>query len=313
MDNSPLVSFLIPIYNNGSYIKETVDSIVNQTYDNWECIIVDDHSTDNSWKIINKIFMDDSRIRIFKRPNNRRKGGNAARNFAFEKSHGCFINWLDSDDIISKEFLSEKLKVFENDSKLDFVCSDIREFSDDLLNAKVMEIVDLKNIPDDLPFKYITGGFWIQTGMPLFKRSFLNKYKKHFDEELLMGQEAEFFVRLLLDNPIFKFSSSSVLYYRRFHHSYMTSFYKLGFSEKYKLTYPSFKKHFLEFLRKERLSSEVYEFFRNVFNDMLLFLPVFSKEFWDLFFFGNRYNLFKGRFQGYRILGIRILKAVKLI
>lgn len=308
-----LVSILIPNFNKGNYLRETLDSVLNQSYENWECIVVDDYSTDDSWEIIEEYVSKDPRFRIFKRPSNRLTGGNAARNFAFEMSLGEFINWLDSDDLISKDFIQGKLKLFEKDPKLDFVFSDIREFKDDFSEAKFMKKLDFNKIPENPPFKYMTGEFWIQTGLPLFKRNYLAKYKKHFDENLLMGQESEFFVRLLLDNPSFKFCSSSILYYRRFNDSYMTNFYNQPFSEKYLLTYLPNKLHFIEFSKKNKVTPEILRFFRNVFNDMLLFLPLFSREFWDLFFFGTKHNLFKGRFQGAKILGIRILKSVKLI
>ncbi|EOZ93760.1 Putative N-acetylgalactosaminyl-diphosphoundecaprenol glucuronosyltransferase [Indibacter alkaliphilus LW1] len=81
-------------------MRETLDSVLSQTYTHWECIIVDDHSTDHSWKILEEYAKKDSRVKVFKRPDDRTKGGSVARNYAFELSKGEFIQWLDSDDII---------------------------------------------------------------------------------------------------------------------------------------------------------------------------------------------------------------------
>nr|WP_228780242.1 glycosyltransferase [Aquiflexum lacus] len=304
---------MIPNYNKGSFIKETLDSVLNQSFSNWECIIVDDHSTDDSWEIMEVYAHLDSRFKIFKRPLERRKGGNAARNFGFEQSKGEYINWLDSDDILSENFLDDKLMIFHKEPQLDLVYSDIREFTENIKKAKVIDRLDLLKDYINPPLEYMRGNFWIQTGLPLFKKSYLKNYSKYFDENLLMGQEAEFFIRLLLDKPNLKFCPDSIMYYRRHQESYMTNFYQLPFSEKYLLTYLPNKLHFIEFWKKNKLTPETLNFFRNVFNDMLLFLPVFSTEFWDLLFLGTRHNLFKGRFQGVKILGIRVLKSVKLI
>ena len=75
----PLVSILIPNYNKAPYLRETLDSVLSQTYTHWECIIVDDHSTDNSWEILEEYVAKDSRFKLYKRPVDRKQGGNAAR------------------------------------------------------------------------------------------------------------------------------------------------------------------------------------------------------------------------------------------
>jgi len=309
----PLISILIPNFNKGKYLKETLDSVLDQSYLNWECIVVDDHSTDNSWEILKEYEKSDSRFKVFKTPKHRKKGGNAARNYAFELSKGEYINWLDSDDLVSKNFFTNKLILFEANPILDFVYSDILEFTNSIADAKRMDRLNFYKNHKNFPLNYMIGDFWIQTGMPMFKRNYLDNQKKHFDEDLLMGQEAEFFVRLLLDDPYLKFCPSSFIYYRRNHNSYMTDFFRLPYEKKYLLTYPTFKLHLKEFRKKNKIDSEVLVFFRNVFNDMFLFLPVNSIQFWDLFLFGTKYNLFKGRFQGIKILGIRFLKVFKLV
>ena len=89
-----LVSILIPNYNKASYLRPTLDSIMAQTYSNWECIIVDDHSTDISWEIIEEYAKTDSRFKIYKRPNHLAKGGNVCRNYAFTNSVGDFVVFL---------------------------------------------------------------------------------------------------------------------------------------------------------------------------------------------------------------------------
>ncbi|QDH79799.1 glycosyltransferase family 2 protein [Echinicola soli] len=98
--DAPLISILIPNYNKAPYIRETLDSVLNQTYQNWECIVVDDHSTDESWGILEEYSAKDNRFRIYRRPDHLAKGGNVCRNYAFELSKGEYINWFDSDDLM---------------------------------------------------------------------------------------------------------------------------------------------------------------------------------------------------------------------
>lgn len=91
-----LVSIIIPCYNAAPYVAETIESIIAQTYTNWECIIIDDHSTDNSWNILEgyaKQFP--TKIFMYK---NSQKGACSARNYAFSKSKGDYIIYLDADD-----------------------------------------------------------------------------------------------------------------------------------------------------------------------------------------------------------------------
>ena len=86
MKLNPLVSIIIPNFNREKLIVETLQSIINQSYKNWECIVVDDHSTDNSWEIVKELCDVDNRIRQVKRPDNRVKGACTCRNYGFELS-----------------------------------------------------------------------------------------------------------------------------------------------------------------------------------------------------------------------------------
>jgi len=97
---TPLVSIIIPTYNRAHLIRETLDSVLAQTYSNWECIIIDDGSTDETNSLLTKYCAKDSRFQYQHRPNNRPKGANACRNYGFELSKGEYINWFDSDDLM---------------------------------------------------------------------------------------------------------------------------------------------------------------------------------------------------------------------
>lgn len=105
------VSIIMPVYNSGQYLPDAIESVRNQTYQNWELIIVDDHSTDNSTKIIEKYALTDSRIvPIYLHHNG---GAAAARNVGIERRRGRFLAFLDSDDTWSERKLEIQLAFME--------------------------------------------------------------------------------------------------------------------------------------------------------------------------------------------------------
>ena len=111
--NNPLVSVIIPVYNKRRFIKETIDSVVNQSYQNLEIIVVNDGSTDDSLDIVNTF--KDSRMYIFSQPNS---GVEHARNFGFSKSVGSFVTFHDADDLMSHDRLKKQIDFFVSNEDL---------------------------------------------------------------------------------------------------------------------------------------------------------------------------------------------------
>ncbi len=107
MKNEPLFSILMANYNNAEYIKEAINSVLNQTYSNWELIIIDDASTDNSLEII-KPYLKDKRIRLFEHKKNKDCG--ATKRECVKKSNGELFGILDSDDVLHKDALKIMIK-----------------------------------------------------------------------------------------------------------------------------------------------------------------------------------------------------------
>ena len=97
--NNPLVSIIIPTYNRAHFIGETLESVIAQTYENWECIVVDDGSTDYTDELMEYYCKKDTRIQYHHRPDIKPRGANACRNYGFGVSKGEYINWFDSDDL----------------------------------------------------------------------------------------------------------------------------------------------------------------------------------------------------------------------
>jgi glycosyltransferase involved in cell wall biosynthesis len=114
--NRPAISIIMPVYNAEKYISEAIQSVLHQTYTNWELLIINDGSTDNSYKIIKSF--SDSRIRYFEQPN---QGVSTARNIGLQHMQGNYFCFLDADDWLPDHSLSARLEVFQRDPDIEFV------------------------------------------------------------------------------------------------------------------------------------------------------------------------------------------------
>ena len=128
MATPPRISIVIPTFNRGDLIKETLDSVQAQTYKSWECIVVDDGSTDNTAMVLNSYQEKDGRIQYIKRPEHLPKGANTCRNLGIEKAGGDYIVFFDSDDLMTPDHLEVKLKPFE-DEAIDFTIAKTEFFN----------------------------------------------------------------------------------------------------------------------------------------------------------------------------------------
>lgn len=115
MNVNSLVSIITPCYNSSTFISQTIDSVIFQTYSNWELIIIDDCSTDNSDVIIKRYCERDSRIKYY-RTEKASGSPTKPRNVGISKANGRFIAFLDSDDIWFPEKLEKQLPLFNNNS-----------------------------------------------------------------------------------------------------------------------------------------------------------------------------------------------------
>ncbi len=123
----PLVSVIIPCYNQAQYLPEAVESVVNQTYQNWECIIVNDGSPDNTSEVARQLIAKhpDKKIILLEKPNG---GLSDARNTGIRDSKGKYWLPLDADDMISPLFLDKTINFLEENPEIGFVFSNIQHF-----------------------------------------------------------------------------------------------------------------------------------------------------------------------------------------
>lgn len=121
MNNKPIVSVIVPCYNLGKFLPEALNSLIEQTFSDWECVIVDDGSTDNTKSIALEYVRKDSRFIYYYKEN---EGVCIAKNFAISKSKGKYILPLDSDDLIEPEYIEEAVSILDNNSDIRLVYCD---------------------------------------------------------------------------------------------------------------------------------------------------------------------------------------------
>jgi teichuronic acid biosynthesis glycosyltransferase TuaG len=139
-----LVSVITPAYNCAEYIEECIESVLNQTYQNWEMLIVNDKSTDNTQSIVESYAKKDSRIKLFNQEKN--AGAAAARNKALELSQGRFVAFLDSDDAWRPNKLERQLE-FMLENKYGFTFT-----SYEIMSVKPLDKKKIFRVPEKINY-----------------------------------------------------------------------------------------------------------------------------------------------------------------
>ena len=119
MDNQPLVSVIMGVYNGSATLEQAVRSVLDQTYRNLELIICDDASTDDTWERLQTLAQRDSRIRLVR--NTRNQGAGGARDRCLEQARGSYIALMDADDVSMPTRLEKQIEALENAPELSFV------------------------------------------------------------------------------------------------------------------------------------------------------------------------------------------------
>ena len=212
---NPLVSIIIPVFNRSHLIIETLQSVKNQFLDNWECIIVDDGSTDVTVDVVADFIKGDNRFRLLVRPDDRKKGASTCRNIGLENSKGCFIQFLDSDDIISPDKIDEQLKVLTTQSELSFAFCKWGRFSNSIDAIDLYDFLfvyqDFHN-PIELLNALIVSKGYLPIHSFLFPKKLVDK-AGFWDENIGLNDDGEFFSRVVVTfNKALFVSKGNALY-----------------------------------------------------------------------------------------------------
>lgn len=192
----PKVSIIIPVYNTEKYIKETIDSVLNQNFKDFEIIVVDDCSKDESLKIIKEIAKKDKRIKIFK--NKKNKGRASAVNIGFKHARGEYITFSDADDLFYPKRLKQQVEFLDKHTKIDMIYGDLVKLFENR-KEKFRKSVEFKDLKEPLiklkkvakskekfkdAFKILNEKDYIPGTSVIFRRKIIDKGIK-MDEKII--------------------------------------------------------------------------------------------------------------------------------
>lgn len=207
-----LISIITACYNNGSFLKETVESVFSQTHQNWEWIIVNDNSTDHSVEILASL--NDQRIRVIFLESN--VGVSQARNAGLQIMRGDYFCLLDGDDVLPPKSLEARLSVFAKNPDIAFVDGVVSIRDENLQTETNRYTPDFRGRPlaclISLSGECFFGPSWMIR---------VNKNKEYrFQPGLTHGEELLFYL-MISDSGLYDFTHETVLHYRRHRNSAM--------------------------------------------------------------------------------------------
>ena len=191
------ISVIIPIYNVEKYIRECIESILNQTFRNIEVIAVNDGSNDNSIKIVEE-YLSDRRLKIINKENG---GAPSARNIGMKTARGEYVYFIDSDDFIEKDVLEILYKNSESE-KMDIVCSCFSFYNDKTKKEKKAKFTFPFEEKINKGYYFLYNGEEINIWNRLYRKKFLEKYNFRFIENIIHDDQDFGFKTILLAENI---------------------------------------------------------------------------------------------------------------
>jgi len=258
---NPKVHILLATYNRAHLLSETLDSILNQTYIHWECIIVDDNSEDNTKEIIKKFQQRDSRFTYFEKIAKYKKGLSGSRNFGLDIARELdtdFIQFFDDDDIMHPQKLEIQIKLLNKNPSADFCLCGNRNFKD----SNKIKLADVQRLgfESDLSLgeAFVMGKIKFGALVPLFRKSYITKYC--FDTDLAYAEEWVLFSKIFnITRPDYCVTEK-VLFFRRKHPQSITEGLDYNF-EKIKTSQITGLKVFYALKEHSALSKKLLDYF----------------------------------------------------
>ncbi|HLO73749.1 MAG TPA: glycosyltransferase family 2 protein [Flavobacterium sp.] len=206
----PLVSIIIPTFNSSKHIKATLDSVLSQTYTDWECILVDDGSIDLTETISVNYQEKDNRFQLYKRPEDLPKGPSSARNYGVTKAKGEYLIFLDADDLLVSTCLENRVAQFQQNHECDFLVFQMERFLDEP-DFSIKEIVVEQDKNRVLESFIQLHGQWPITS-PIYKTNFFKTI--HFNTSLVVFEDLEVAIKAIVQAIDFHVFNTIDCYYR---------------------------------------------------------------------------------------------------
>ena len=193
---NPTVTIIMATYNRAHFIVETLHSIQKQTFQNWECLIIDDGGTDNTAEVIRPITNSDARFKFSKRPDTYKKGLPGCRNYGLDEAKGDYIIFFDDDDIVHPDILKINLNVLENQN-FDFCHYQKQPFEIVIPIFEERELKIKQTLNNTQLYDVLTQKIGLASCTVLWKKECFEKIR--FNENLLYAEEWECYSRIITE------------------------------------------------------------------------------------------------------------------
>lgn len=209
----PLISVIVPVYKAEKYLPACLDSLLAQTYQNFELLLVDDGSPDKCWEILQQYAAQDARVRIFRKENG---GVSSARNFGLRQAKGEYIGFVDSDDFVAPQYLEWMHRALQQTNTELAVCG-YRKVPKEADPAGIAPVAEKPEIKTFLLAEYSFDYTQCEAANQyvwriLYKRSLCKEL--YFDEQLFIGEDTFFFVQVLLQAKGLALVKAPLYFYR---------------------------------------------------------------------------------------------------
>lgn len=204
-----LISIILPVYNGEKYLSQSIESVISQTYENWELIILDDCSYDDTPNICNKYVNRDKRIYYYRNEKNLKLPGNLNKGFSL--SNGDFLTWTSDDNVYKENALEKMITVLKDNKNVDLVYASYQDIDENNIKKQINYA--------EMTTERIMGGNIIGACFMYTRRAYNLTGK--YDTSLFLVEDLDYWQRMLMH--VNAKSIHDILYYYRIHSGSLTS------------------------------------------------------------------------------------------
>ncbi|MGI6394061.1 MAG: glycosyltransferase family 2 protein [bacterium] len=202
--NNPVISVIMPVYNSEKYVKESVGSILAQTYKNFELIVADDGSTDKSFEIVAELAEKDKRIKLLK--NDKNRGVSVTRNKCIDFSAGEYIALMDSDDISFPERFEKQVAFLSENRGVGLLGSSVEVINE---NEKKIGVWKYPETHDEISVEMIFSSPFASSSV-ILRKDFVKGFR--YNEDISVAEDYDFYSRLLKNCKMHNLKDTLVKY-----------------------------------------------------------------------------------------------------
>jgi GalNAc5-diNAcBac-PP-undecaprenol beta-1,3-glucosyltransferase len=305
----PEISIIMATYNRAHFIVETLQSVQKQTFENFECLIIDDGGTDNTQEVIQPILDKDKRFLFQKRTEKYKKGLPGCRNYGLDIAKGNYIIFFDDDDIIHSQNLNTLIQIIKTEN-IDFCSYQKQSFKNKIPKEKNEKVVVENAISIKTIYEIVTKKILIASCTVLWTKECFKTIR--FNENLMYAEEWECYTRIILENKK-GIQINSILYFNRKHPNSNTSEFYANNPVRRNSNKDAVLENLKSIQSKKVLSQKLFKYFvqiaynfrdfnliDDVFKEVKLSLPI--KIYWKFYY----------KTLPFRIANTRLLKRLKI-